>query len=99
MPNIYDVAAVSREFADVLREWLTPQEWAKMAERNRSPDYQGGICASHDFCDANMAMVEAFETVMGREFNGDATEADFALWNAAWNHAHKGALRTNAETV
>lgn len=94
MPNIYDAAAVSREFVSVLREWLTDAEWAEMIARNKTPAYHGEICASHDFCDANMAMQAAFEKVMGREFaaNTEAEDIDFPLWNAAWKMARHSAL-------
>jgi Tfp pilus assembly protein PilV len=60
---------------------------------NASPDY-AGACATHDFFDANMAMLAAFENVLKREpytITEGATdvqrEADQALWNAAWNMA------------
>jgi len=56
---------IADAFAAVLRDWLTADQWAEMQARN--VDYSDGVCASHDFCDANMAMAEAFETVTGRE--------------------------------
>jgi hypothetical protein len=92
---------IADAFADVLRNWLTADQWAEMQTRN--VDYSDGVCASHDFCDANMAMAEAFETVTGREPSGGydtlangspvdtmaaiQADADCALWSAAWDIA------------
>jgi hypothetical protein len=54
------------------------------------------ICHSHDFCDANMAMDEAFTKVLGRQyvfFNDEEPETekqneiDADLINAAWSMA------------
>jgi hypothetical protein len=67
---------------------MTPEEWAEMRRRNATPDYCAGICASHDFCDANMPMAEAFEGLMGREIDTQS-DADVALWNEAWSIAKR----------
>ena len=52
------------------------------------PDYADGACASHDFCDANMAMAPAFTQVMGREPDV-SSEEDAAIWSDAWELAAK----------
>jgi hypothetical protein len=61
--------------------------------KNARPDY-AGCCATHDFFDANMGMLAAFEDVTGREpatISETATDAeksaDADLWNAAWTMA------------
>lgn len=59
--------ALADAFADVLRRWLSPAEFAEMQRRNATPEYGGPVCASHDFCDANEAMAEAFKALTGRE--------------------------------
>lgn len=43
------------------------------------------ICHSHDFCDANMVMADAFAKTFKQEFVID----DFhcAVWNQAWTQA------------
>jgi hypothetical protein len=89
---------IADAFANILSDWLTADQWAEMQARN--VDYSDGVCASHDFCDANMAMAEAFETVTGREpaFGFDTladgspvdpaaaiqADVDCDAWNAAW---------------
>lgn len=51
-------------------------------ERNKG--YGEHTCASHDFCDANMPMSEAFSDIMGREVVTNHQD-DMDLWNAAWD--------------
>lgn len=46
-----------------------------------------GACATHDFCDANELMAEAFKEFTGREPDC-ADEKDAALWSGAWNAAY-----------
>jgi hypothetical protein len=81
-------------FVAVLKDWLTADDFAEMQEVNATPDFTApnGPCASHNYCDANMAMSEAFEVALGREpdvFDQDdgAEGPDVTLWNAAWNLA------------
>jgi hypothetical protein len=88
------VEAIAQRFADVLINWLSPAEFMEMRRRNRDDvTYANGACASHDFCDANMAMMEAFESVTGHNMipldDGEISEEDCAIWNDAWNLARK----------
>jgi hypothetical protein len=90
------ITLIAGRFAEVLRSWLTPEEFTAMQRMNREdPRYAYPICASHDFCDANMAMMEAFESVTGSTLipeEGDIAEADTKLWNDAWDHARNNSL-------
>ena len=86
-------------FLTVINEWLLPTQIAEVKRRNATPEYAGtGACATHDFCDANMAMDVAFGRAMGRETferpdgttildETDEHEAECAIWNAAWDIA------------
>lgn len=75
-------------FAKVLQGWLTTVEWKEMRARNVA-NIGGLCCASHDFCDANMAMDEAFTKLMGRDLIRDdgMSAPDLELVNAAWTYA------------
>jgi hypothetical protein len=77
-PTIEEAA---QRFDAVLREWLTPVEYTSMLMLNRTPAYAGNVCASHDYCDANMAMAEA----LGEEFWNDDV-----LWCGAWSAWKEG---------
>lgn len=81
-----DIETLANAFGRVLRTWLDASEMATVIQRNRTPEYGRYICASHDFCDANMAMAQAFMEAFGREPDVDGDE-DVALWNAAWSLA------------
>lgn len=52
---------VADRFKEVLRRWLSPAELAAIDETNRRR--ADGPCATHDYCDANMAMLEALTRI------------------------------------
>lgn len=101
------------EFVKVLREWITnprywdgeyagiksaEDAWAKMCADNARLHAEGSTCcASHDWCDANMAMFEAFENLDLDPLPDDDAERERMtdLWNAAWASASP-ALRGEA---
>jgi len=92
------VNLIAQRFTEVLRNWLTADEFIEMKRKNETEAaYAAGACASHDFCDANIAMHDAFESVIGRSPLPDKvemTEDDCILWNDAWNLARKLYLGT-----
>jgi hypothetical protein len=91
---------VAKEFSKVLRSWLTPEQMTEVIALNRE-EKSPGICHSHDFCDANMAMLEAICHELGltedqfmdqlmKEMNSNAPCGEFnALWNEAWEVAFR----------
>jgi len=95
-PDLSTVRRLSDAFTGVLREWLTEDQFAEMRSKNVAYVVEdASVCASHDYCDANMAMAEAFEKVVGREMAlgeetpeaASAQEIDLKLVNAAWDDA------------
>jgi hypothetical protein len=54
------VEDLAHAFANVLKEWLSDEEMHSINVANWSSDDKS-TCASHDFCDANMAMDEAIQ--------------------------------------
>lgn len=78
---------LARAFSEVLSEWLTPEQRAQVVERNKAQS-NPSICHSHDFCDANMAMDQAWKQTQGREVDMQSDE-DLALWDAAWEIAKR----------
>ncbi len=98
--NIRSKVELGIEFSRVLKEWLTADEMREVirANNNSSDGPFSPWCASHDYCDANEAMLEAFENYFGREpeLNGDdgytideawfiAKAADFFMWKGICN--------------
>lgn len=107
-PKTSQIHGLAIAFARVLRTWLTAEQMATVVETNRLRADGDLTCASHDFCDANMAMLEAYKKLF-QEFpafpsdveSGDATETDeandTALMNAAWSQAKR--LEFNVERL
>lgn len=79
---------VAKEFCIVIGEWLKGWKLEKVILRNRA-QHSPSVCHTHDFCDANMAMVEAFE-FFGLDTPEDQYGAtSFKLWNDAWDLAKR----------
>ena len=81
------------KFCDVLKEWLTEEELQIVVDRNAIRECDV-VCHSHDFCDANMAMDEAWNR-MFKDGCDLSSDADVELWNSAWNLAKKHNFNTN----
>jgi hypothetical protein len=95
-------AALADTFVVVLREWLSPGELREVRVLN-AQEAHSGVCHTHDFCDANMAMYEAFvrhglamrESDMDPEYvataeivgGGPDHPIDDEVWGAAWDIA------------
>ena len=75
------------KFFEVLKSWLEPWEMREVAKRNKEETSER-VCHSHDFCDANMAMDEAWTSFGLASVDGD-NELECKLWGDAWNHTIK----------
>lgn len=86
---------LAAEFCKCLRAELGPVKMIKVIKRNQK-ETSPGVCHSHDFCDANMVMDQAFYNLTGLhtwetetvEGSGVA-DSCVDLWNAAWDIAAK----------
>lgn len=78
-------AKISTKFVELLAAHLSDAQWKQMCQANLH-ETNPSICHSHDFCDANVVMQEAFEAVMERAFNHDS-ESDSETFNKAWELA------------
>lgn len=83
---------LSDEFSRLIVASFTPDQLAETIAKNHTPDY-AGCCATHDYCDSNMVMNEAFENVMNREFiffddekpeTQEQHREDCHLFDSAW---------------
>jgi hypothetical protein len=84
MQTISDLA---KDFSERLADYLGFGGLAIVVERNKTPKYTG-CCASHDFCDANVFMLEAFEATFSREPDLEC-DHDLAMIDDAWNMAKR----------
>jgi hypothetical protein len=74
---------IAAQFSTTLNGQLTPAELEEVRQRNADPQREPGVCATHDFCNADEAMAQAFWRVMHRDIDA-ANQTDVALWRAAW---------------
>lgn len=84
-----DPEIVAAAFAGVLRGWLTVRQWRLMRRRNLELALNGDkdSCASHDFCDANMAMDAALQLLGVYSGALKDMNATTPLLNEAWGIA------------
>lgn len=87
------VAALAHAFLRELRATIGAKRMAEVARLNAA-ERDPGVCHSHDFCDANMVMDDAFRSVVGRGSRVSSVR-DAILWTRAWNLA-KEAMRSKA---
>lgn len=83
-----NVEKIAAAFVDEIRDEIGFFDLVAVDRINE--ERNDATCATHDFCDANMPMDEAFQKVMGRSSlpeEGGMSEDDCALWNDAWARA------------
>jgi hypothetical protein len=80
------VRRLALEFARLVRRDLTADELREAVALNYTPIYDG-CCATHDFVDANMTMLEAYANVAGVSQDDVDLEAVADLWHDAWSDA------------
>lgn len=79
---------LARKFAEILKGWLTAEQQTAVIETNKGPDYVSGkLCATHDYCDPNQAMIDALEA-FGIELDVQSDEQN-ALISDAWTIAKR----------
>lgn len=81
------IPLLAKEFSRILQEWFIPALLKQAIARNETAEYKGA-CATHDFCDENLAMDEAFENLGSKgisDFETDSPEqvAAMDLWNTS----------------
>ncbi|MBI2480646.1 MAG: hypothetical protein HYV60_19085 [Planctomycetia bacterium] len=83
MVRIPTVEALAERFSQTIHDWLGEETVMEVNRRNRVPEYEG-LCATHDFCDPNQAMVDSLNE-FGLEFEHELIE----LINASWSIAQQ----------
>jgi|TARA_R110000772_G_scaffold101225_1_gene201683 hypothetical protein len=78
---VHKTNELSIEFSRIIKSWHTPEQLSAIdAENLAEPNH----CASHNYYDAIAAILEAFETVMGRENDADSKQ-DNDMIDDAWD--------------
>lgn len=84
--SLPSVVQVCLAFITEIKNSLSTNQIAEVVSRNK--DYEEGICASHDFCDANQCMLDAWKR-LGHPMNFQA-ENQMGITDQAWTLARKG---------
>lgn len=89
-----DAKSLARLFVRLVNRDLTAEELGEVRFLNKTDGY-AGCCATHDFVDANMVMLEAYSVASCTPAN-DVDVSDEAvqrLMNAAWDLARAAEFR------
>lgn len=91
LPTTTELAAV---FSEKVRGYLTPEQLELVRTKNAN-ETDTRICHSHDYFDANEAMIAALEHFGLDLFSDDEAEQEsrMALANGAWDIAKAGGFR------
>lgn len=76
------IARLAIMFERRLRRYVPEEKWSELLAANRA-ERNPGICRSHDYCDANEAMIEAWGEVMQSELDVGSEEHAAAM-DVAW---------------
>lgn len=83
---------LANEFSKILNEWI-PEKLFEVNQRNKEPRYiASGCCATHDFCDPNQAMIDAFTNLFGKEPSA-RNQKQNTLINNAWAAAKQAQFK------
>lgn len=77
-----DREKLSVAFLDILEEWLNPEERKRVAIAN-STEKDPAICHTHDVCDPNQAMIDAWAKLGCGEIDC-RNDAHTARMSEAW---------------
>lgn len=95
--------AVAAEFVKVLREQLPPEDFTAVRFINRDEYPDLDVCASHDFCDANMVMDQACRNLGLSDLMDDEESLQndelLNLWNKAWEIAKRDHLTAGPDEI
>lgn len=81
------VAALAAAFAAAIVDSMMPSELEGVNAKNKRNGYADAVCATHDYCDANQAMLDALEN-LNIEYDPNS-QSQVDLVNGAWAMAKR----------
>ena len=78
-------------FAREVRDAMTPEDLATAVDRNKAHD--DSTCATHDFIDSNVCMLDAFKKTFYMTEPDPASTSVAKVMNEAWSLAKKEGFR------
>jgi len=87
-----DITKLAKQFAKLLSEEIGDDNMKAVVAANKK-EKSSGVCHSHDYCDANMVMADAFKVLdidLEKDYPDAVQNAQIvSIWNAAWDEAFK----------
>ena len=83
---------LARAFSLLLMREIGVDNLTEVNRLNNTKAYQHGACATHNYCDANQVMIDAFVAIFGREpayADEPGNEQDTNITISAWDEARK----------
>jgi hypothetical protein len=85
--HYYIAMILAFRFSQLLKEITTLPGFRLMVKSHEINDaVNSAYCVSHNYCDANIVMLDAFNECAEKEFDINS-ESDNKLWNMAWRIA------------
>lgn len=86
--TLQEKIGLAQLFSLKLHKAITAEEMRTVLARNNAQAdmVNDPVCHSHDFCDANMVMFEAWQEMFGGDPD-TMDDADLAIWSEAWTIA------------
>jgi hypothetical protein len=86
MRKLTKAELLANGFSEIINDWI-PDKMYEINLRNKEPQYKTrNWCATHDFCDPNQAMIDAFKKLYNKELS-TTNKKHLELINHAWNLA------------
>ena len=82
--TIHEKIGLAQCFSAQLGEALTVHQLQQVNRLNEEDGPHSPVCHSHDFCDANMFMLAAWEEMLGSGTPDLNDDANNELWADAW---------------
>lgn len=90
MANFTEVERLAHVFTGQVAAETTIAQFVEIRRRNAEPEYiDNDQCATHDFIDADMAMLEAWTFCYGTGPVMPLSGEQEKLWNDAWAFARR----------
>lgn len=93
----FGAAILANQFSIELNRALTPQQIAETNLRNAFEE-NPNICHSHDFCDANVVMLDAAHALV-TDYDDEGESIDNDLFDAAWEIARAAEFKPRPFTT
>ncbi len=89
--------AIAALFSSILKSWLTTEQIEEINALNSSEEYKtNGHCATHEYCDPNVAMDSAYFAITGQEIDLQIA-TDVEQCSKAWNIAKENNFFINEQ--